>query len=372
MYYVIGALFFSLLTSYLILPNILFISHKMNLFDTPDVRKVHKDPVPRLGGISFFPVIFIVVLSIVVYCSLESNLDLFMQDNVVGTQFNAFCIGGMSLYLIGVKDDLVGVGYKAKLSAQIFSGVLLSLTGLWIDSLGGISFLASIPSYFGIPLSVFLCVYITNGINLIDGIDGLASGLVIIALTTMGLLFYLGNDISYAILSFAGVGCLIPFFWINVRRSPGSRKKLFMGDTGSLTLGYLLSFLFLSLCVNTSTFQPLTFRFHYIAFGTLVIPLFDVVRVVIVRLRLGRPPFMPDRNHIHHKLQRTGMTDTQVMVFLLLLSVFFIVSNYFLTDYLYGSIVFFIDLITWFLVHGVLNFIIKRKCLNEISNKSMN
>lgn len=361
MYYIIGAFLFSLVISVILLPNILLISHKKSLFDKPDARKLHTSPVPRLGGISFFPVIFIVMLCSAILRFLLGDMILDVHDYSLFVQFGAFCIGCMLLYLVGVKDDLIGVGYKTKFATQILCGCLLALSGLWLDSLGGIKILGAIPAVIGVPLTVFLCVYITNAINLIDGIDGLASGLSVIALTTMGGLFFVGGELTYAILAFCGVGCLLPFFRMNVRRSPGSRKKLFMGDTGSLTLGYLLSFLFLNLCVNTSTFQPLESRYQYIAFGALIIPLFDVVRVVLVRLRLRQPPFLPDRNHIHHKLMRSGMNSTQVMVFLLLLSVFFIACNYLLTDYLYGSIVFFIDLGIWFVFHGILNFIISRR-----------
>lgn len=367
MYIVLGAFTLSLIISFIILPSILFVSHKRSLYDTPDERKIHKYPVPRLGGISFYPVILITMLSSSIYCTLSGEVS-FLESDGLRTQFSALCIGGMSLYLVGVKDDLVNVGYKSKFGVQILAGVLLAISGLWIDSFGGISILDAIPASLGVPLSVFLCVYITNAFNLIDGVDGLASGLAIIAFATMGFLFLSSYEVAYSLLAFSGVGCLIPFFWKNVRRSPGNKKKLFMGDTGSLTLGYLLSFLFFSLCINTTTFHPLDSRFHYIAFGALVIPLFDVVRVVLIRLRNGNPPFLPDRNHIHHKLMRAGMTDTQVMLSLLTLSLFFILCNYVLTGYLYGSVVFFIDLIIWMMFHGILNIVIKRANQNEKNN----
>ena len=368
MYYLIGAFIASLLISAIILPNILMISHKKKLFDDPDDRKQHTGPVPRLGGISFFPVVFIVVTCIIMIQLLQDDSFLEIREKTVFIQFGSFCIGGMMLYLIGVKDDLVGVGYKTKFGTQILAACFLVCSGLWIDSFFGIKVLDSILGFMGIPITIFLCVYITNAINLIDGIDGLASGLGIIALLTMGLLYYDGGKLVYSMLAFSSVGCLTPFFVMNVRRSPGNRKKLFMGDTGSLTLGFLLSFLFLNLCVNTPTFAPLDSRYHYIAFGALIIPLFDVVRVVLVRLREGHAPFFPDRNHIHHKLLRSGMTDTQVMLFLLLLSVFFIVCNYLLTNYLYGGIVFFIDLCIWFIFHGVLNITIKNKTIKSDTN----
>lgn len=361
MAYIIGGFIFSSLISMLILPHILFISHKKNLFDTPDARKHHKAPVPRLGGISFFPIMLITILSCVVISSLVGDPDGFMLDRRAHTQLCALSIGGMCLFLVGVKDDLIGVGYKTKFMAQIFSGTLLALSGLWINSFGGISLFQAIPSLIGIPFSIFLCVYITNAINLIDGIDGLASGLASISLITMGILFMEGEQIAFATLAFSGVGGLLPFFWMNVRRSAESRKKIFMGDTGSLSLGYLLSFLFISLSIDSSSFNPLESRFQYIAFGSLIIPTFDVVRVVLLRLRKGQAPFLPDRNHIHHKLLRAGMSGTQVMLFLLLFSLFFIVCNYVLTAFLFGSIVFFVDLGIWLLFHGVLNVLINRR-----------
>lgn len=363
MCYIIGAFLCSLFISARILPNILFISHKKKLFDKPDMRKNHTSPVSRLGGFSFFPVIFVVLLGSAIVFFLLENVLLGMQENSLLIRFSAFGVGSMLLYLVGAKDDLVGVGYKTKFAIQILSASFLSLSGLWINSLGGIDILDSIPMFIGVPLTVFLCVYITNAINLIDGIDGLASGLAIIALITMGILFFAGGEFVYAILAFSAVGCLLPFFYINVRPSLGNKKKIFMGDTGSLTLGYLLSFLFLNLCVNTSAFRPLELRYQYVAFGALIIPLFDVVRVFLIRLRLHQSPFLPDRNHIHHKLMRSGMNSTQVMFFLLLLSVFFIICNYLLTGYLYGSIVFFIDLGIWFVFHGILNIIISRRMM---------
>lgn len=364
MSYIIGGFLFSLISSCFILPHILIISHEKRLYDIPNTRKLHTKPVPRLGGISFFPIILITILSCIGVSLLNTSLAFFISDEALRVQFCALSIGGMSLFLVGVKDDLIGVGYKGKFAVQIFSGILLALSGLWINSLGGGAFLQSIPIWVGIPFSVFLCVYITNAINLIDGIDGLASGLASISLITMGCVFAVDGQIAYATLAFSGVGCLLPFFIVNVRKSAESGKKLFMGDTGSLSLGYLISFLFISLSIDSSSFTPLDSRFQYIAFGSLIIPTFDVVRVILLRLRKGVGVFHPDRNHIHHKLLRTGMSATQVMLFLLLLSLFFICSNYVLTSFMFGYIVFFIDLGIWLLFHGILNIIIY-KCTQK-------
>ncbi|MGL5920234.1 MAG: MraY family glycosyltransferase [Bacteroidales bacterium] len=271
-------------------------------------------------------------------------------------RFSALCVGAMILYLVGTKDDLIGVDYKFKFGMQILSGILMAMSGISPDSFGGgEAFRNLIPPALIGPACVFICVYITNSINLIDGIDGLASGLALIAFITMGTLFLIGGEVIYAILSFSATGTLIPFFCINVHKSFSDNSKLFMGDTGSLTLGYLLSFLYLSLCSNTGTFNPTNERFHYIALGALIIPLFDVVRVVLLRLRLRKPPFAPDRNHIHHKLMRAGMTDRSTLITLLIFSVFYILCNYILTDYFYGYIVLIIDIFIWIVFHGILH-----------------
>lgn len=123
MYYIIGAFLSSLLISALLLPNILLISHKKNLFDKPDARKIHTSPVPRLGGISFFPVIFIAMVGSAIIRSLLGDMTLDVRDYSVFVQFGAFCIGCMLIYLIGVKDDLIGVGYKTKFATLRYCAV---------------------------------------------------------------------------------------------------------------------------------------------------------------------------------------------------------------------------------------------------------
>ena len=182
-----GGFLISILQGLILIPNILLISYKKRLFDQPDERKVHSIPVPRLGGISFFPAILVSLCLIIglFHCVGIPIARLLTDRSLLELLF--WVSGCMLLYLIGVADDLVGVGYRYKFVVQVFTAILLVLPGAWINSLGGLFGIYMLPSWVGIPLTVLIVVYITNAINLIDGIDGLASGLSCIALTVLAL-----------------------------------------------------------------------------------------------------------------------------------------------------------------------------------------
>ena len=357
MYFYIGGVFLlAVLLASIIIPHIIFISYKKRLFDVPDDRKVHKTPIPRLGGLSFMPVIFI-SLCVITGARYFMNFpidaiwasDLFIQY--------LFLVAGLTmLYLIGVADDLVGVGYRYKFVVQIISASLLPLSGLWINDLGGLLGLHEIPAYIGMPLTVFFVVYVTNAINLIDGIDGLASGLSCIALGLLIIVCAVVGQWTHAFLAAAALGVVVTFYYYNVFSVSG--RKLFMGDAGSLTLGYLLSFLILHFWHRTSYWNPFEMNLNMVTLSTLLIPLLDVVRVFYSRVREGRNPFTPDKNHIHHKLLRTGMRVRVVMLSLLLLSLFLVVLNLILSNYINATFMFLIDLGFWIAMHFIITYFI--------------
>ena len=151
----------------------------------------------------------------------------------------------MMLYLVGVVDDLIGVSYQAKFMVQIVCALLFPVSGLWIHDLSGLFFIHTLPAWIGIPLTVFMVVYITNAINLIDGLDGLAAGICFVALLTLGLAAVVRDQHLFMIVAFGMLGILLPFWIFNVFGNATTGKKIFMGDTGALTLGYLVSFLFI-------------------------------------------------------------------------------------------------------------------------------
>lgn len=338
----------ALVLGMLIVPKILLISYKKRLFDVPDSRKVHTTPVPRLGGLSFFPAILIamcLVLGVRYYlgCPIED-----LPAGQLLCEFLFFAVGCMMLYLVGITDDLVGVGYRYKFLVQIMAALLLVWGGEWFNSLDGLFGVWAIPAYAGIPITVLAVVYITNAINLIDGIDGLASGLSCIALSVLGSMCAVRDEYIFALLAFSAFGVILPFWFYNVFGNARRGHKLFMGDTGSLTLGYIICFIIIHICRGNGMEDTGTGRANIVlAFSTLVVPLFDVVRVVMHRLREGKSPFLPDKNHFHHKLLRTGMPPRMVMLAILLVSLFFVGFNMLLVGTVEVTLLLLLDVVIW-------------------------
>lgn len=343
-----------------IIPRILVISHKKRLYDVPDARKVHTMPVPRLGGLSFFPVILMSMFLVIGFRLYFWDMDTSSLSFNMLYEYLFLFVGMTLLYLVGVCDDLVGVGYRYKFAVQIAAALLLVLSGNWFDSLGGLFGIYSVPAWIGMPFTVFIVVYITNAINLIDGIDGLASGLCCIALSVLSVIFFLRGQYVYALLAICTLGILMPFWCYNVFGNANRGHKLFMGDAGSLTLGYVISFLIIHMSVTNEVSPTLSNPYMVIAFSTVLVPLLDVIRVVLHRLREHKNPFLPDKNHFHHKLLRTGMRVRMVMVCIIAISAFFILLNSSLAWRVDVTYLFFLNLFCWSILHVGLNGLIKR------------
>lgn len=343
-----------------IIPRILVISHKKRLYDVPDARKVHTMPVPRLGGLSFFPVILMSMFLVIGFRLYFWDMDTSSLSFNMLYEYLFLFVGMTLLYLVGVCDDLVGVGYRYKFAVQIAAALLLVLSGNWFDSFGGLFGIYSVPVWVGMPFTVFIVVYITNAINLIDGIDGLASGLCCIALSVLSVIFFLRGQYVYALLAICTLGILMPFWCYNVFGNANRGHKLFMGDAGSLTLGYVISFLIIHMSVTNEVSPTLSNPYMVIAFSTVLVPLLDVIRVVLHRLREHKNPFLPDKNHFHHKLLRTGMRVRIVMVCIIAISAFFILLNSSLAWRVDITYLFFLNLFCWSILHVGLNGLIKR------------
>lgn len=334
-----------------VIPQILLIAFRKKLFDVPDERKIHKSLVPRLGGIAFNPVILFSIFFVfgVNIAFGNSQVSMTLLSEICPLIF-CFC-AMLILYLVGVADDLIGVKYRAKFFAQILCAVLLIAGGIWINNFHGALNVYEIPSVIGMPFTVLLIVFIINAINLIDGIDGLASGLSAIATLIYGVSFFLIGDYLCAVLSFATFGVLIPFFYFNVFGDVEKRKKIFMGDTGSLTIGIILSFLSIRMsmypldeCIwNTN---PLV-----LAFTPLFVPCCDVVRVYLHRVRNGKNPFLPDKTHIHHKLLAIGMHQRMAMMTIVLGNFFLVIANIYLSRYLNINVLLLIDVLSWIIAN---------------------
>ena len=349
----------AVLLGQIIIPRILVISHRKRLFDQPDSRKVHHRPISRLGGVTFFPVILIVMCTI-------GLLQFYEMENITSSIISeSLCLvaGLMLLYMIGVCDDLIGVRYRRKFEVQILAAAFLPFAGLSIQNLGGLFGWYEISPLVGVPLTMLLTVFLINAINLIDGIDGLASGLCMVAITLFGMSFALHGSWMYALLAFASVGVLIPFFFYNVFGNANRGHKIFMGDTGSLTLGFILSVMvvkYVSVMVQESS--RLDGAPVVMAFSVLLVPSLDVCRVVLNRFRRRVHPFKPDKSHIHHKFLNMGFTPRRSMILIQLMAVAFIVLTLVLLRIgLLAPVVFILDILVWTLMNVWFSRIISRR-----------
>lgn len=363
--YMIGAFIVAVAIAMMVLPNILLISHKKRLFDMPDKRKVHHAPIPRLGGLSFFPVMLITMGGLVLIYHLMGQSSGSMHGEVP-YEYLALLVGSMMLFLVGLADDLIGVGYKKKFLVQIVAAALLVASGVWIKSLDGLFGVYQVSPWFGMPFTVLIVVYVTNAINLIDGIDGLASGLCAISLVALaGLHIWLGLY-SYALLCISALGVIIPFWYYNVFGNEMRGRKLFMGDSGSLSLGYIISFLMIHLSTVDVHPRAVSDYNMVLAFTTMLVPLLDVVRVVGHRLRCKKNPFLPDKNHIHHKLLRCGLKVRQVMVAICVLSLMFILLNVALIGDVNITYILGIDIAIWLVFHVALDVVLMKRGTKEV------
>lgn len=341
------SLFISIILSRLIIPRILVVAHRKKLFDIPDERKVHSGVIPRLGGVSFVPTIlfslaFVTGLRYIV--GLEIAID---KLNFIIPEFYFMVCGLMLLYLSGIKDDLVGLRYRSKFIIQTIVACFIPLSGLWINNLYGLFGIHELTPWLGIPFTIFLTVFIVNAINLIDGIDGLASGLSSISLLALGSLYIYYEQWVYAMFAFSTLGVLLPFFYYNVFGQADRCKKIFMGDTGSLTLGYILAFLSIAYTNNNSERAPYTEGAIVVAFSTLIVPIFDVFRVILVRARNHKGLFNADRNHIHHKFLDMGFSPRKAMISILAMALAFSVINMTLISYVNNNVLFIMDIVVW-------------------------
>lgn len=355
----IAFLIVALLTGFII-PQILLIAFRKNLFDEVDPRKIHQGAVPRLGGIAFFPTILFSILLIIGVgrrCFPDILNEILLQSSVSGLCFITCSL--VAIYLVGMTDDLIGVKYRAKFIAQLLAAVLIVVGGIYFDNLHGFLGVYKLPYLLTILLTVFLIIFITNAINLIDGIDGLASGLSAIACAFYGYVFFKYGIHIYGMLAFATMGALASFFYYNVFGDARNYRKIFMGDTGALTIGLMLSTLSIRICQIedfTADVNPAV-----IGLSPLLIPCFDVVRVSIHRIKARRNPFLPDKTHIHHKLLALGMSQRFAMPTIVVSNVILIMLNYLLCRYIDITLLFVLDLVLWVVVNSLLTRAIRNR-----------
>lgn len=285
-----------------VLPRVRESALKFGYYDTPDYRSSHTNIVPTFGGVAFF-IAFIITL----FLSME-----FDNNNVGMTLLVSLSI----MFFTGLKDDLKNLSPKMKFLGQFLAVlVLMSQPDFRIISLHGLLGVYELPIFISILISMFVILGLINAFNLIDGIDGMASIVGIVIASSFGFLFYKLNMFYYLAICAAMIAMLFAFLRFNL--SP--KRKMFMGDTGSLLLGLVLGVLLLKLLsLGADTVQILSIQREHLPLllvSILFIPTFDMIRVMLIRKLKGDSFFSPDRNHIHHILIDLGLSHRRASFF---------------------------------------------------------
>ena len=293
------------------MPVVVRIAKAKGFVVRPNKRMSHTGEVPNVGGLN-------------ICFSFMLTYLLFEFNQMSQSQF--FLIGLFAIMAVGFIDDVLILTPIAKILGETLAGIALigfaDIRLTHLHGIFGIEQIGIIPSYL---LSLFVLLAIINAINLIDGVDGLASGLGMLYCIFFAIYFHLAGEISWSILGICMVGALAVFFIYNVF---GNREKIFMGDSGSLLLGYLLTAFVFHFCeINAYHEVPEVLHMSAapaVAICVLTVPIYDTIRVSLTRIKQHRSPFEPDKNHIHHLFLRTGLNHIQTTCVLLSVSVLFI------------------------------------------------
>lgn len=307
--YLVGLLSFVL--CYLAMPIVFKIAREKNFTVHPNKRSSHTGDIPNIGGLA-------IGISFLTFFTI---FDFKILD-----EFQFFLLGMLIIFFIGLIDDILVLSPFEKIVGESMAGFsLICLADIRIMDMHGIFELHEIPlmpSYF---ISFFLLLSIINSINLIDGVDGLASGHGILYCSVFGIYFWYIGDVAWSIIAICLIGSLAVYFIYNVF----GKNKIFMGDSGSLFLGFILSALimhFLNVNANSISSQNRLFfnNAPILCLCVFIFPLGDMARVAIIRMHNHVSPFQPDRNHLHHLLLANQFSHIQVTCYLLCVSVLFI------------------------------------------------
>ncbi len=312
-----GSFFTAFIITLLLIPIIIRLSKKYHLVDKPDQRKVHKEPIPTLGGIGFFSGFIGIAIA---WLSWSGQLADFI-----------LLIGLIVLFTMGIFDDMLDLRASLKFVIQITVALIISYYGFKIESLHGVFGINEMPVWAQYTFSVFLITGLINAFNLIDGIDGLAGGLAFINSVVLGIILYQQENMLYATLAFTFAGALLGFLKFNFNPA-----KIFMGDTGSLVIGFLMAVLGIVVIrgidiTENATTSP-TGSLMIVVVGILLLPVYDTLRVFSERILKKSSPFKPDRTHVHHLLIETGARHKKASIILYVANLTIIIMAYFLRD----------------------------------------
>lgn len=304
--YYITIVVFSALITIIAIPSILHVARERHLYDDlGHFRKQHDHGIPRLGGVAIF-------VSFTITSLLFSMTGKVLPINYLLTA----CI---IIFAMGLKDDLWGVNSRTKFSIQFLAALILVVMGdIRLTSMYGVFGIGDLPYLPSVALTVLTIILIVNAFNLIDGIDSLAGATGIVANGSFAGLFICMHQYELAAVSLAMAGALIGFLKFNI-----TPAKLFMGDTGSLLIGLIsavMAIKFIELNKFTPTNSSEIYSAPALSVAILIGPIFDTLRVFVLRLYAGVSPFQADRNHVHHRMLKLGLTHLQATVILVSLN----------------------------------------------------
>ena len=300
-------------------PIVIRVAHSLKLMDNPNERSAAKNPIPTLGGIAIF--ISFVFAATVGLSGDELPEMIYILSAVI------------LMFFVGLKDDILTLSAWKKLTAQLIaSAIIVFLAKIRFTNLHGFLGIGEIGMIPSVILTFFVIIVIINAFNLMDGIDGLAAGLSMLAAIVFGGWFFISGHNDYAILSIALVGAIAGFFYYNLY---GKENKIFMGDTGSLVLGTLMSIIVIRFNeFNIDQTQPFAITSApAVSFGVLIYPLVDTIRVFIIRLLQFKSPFTADKNHLHHRLLTLGFSHKRATYTIIGINILFIIPVFALQHY---------------------------------------
>ena len=283
-------------------PLIVKMSKQRHVVDMPDHRKLQRDPVPVLGGMAVY---FGIIVGIGVVSMIFNSYALFS------------CAVAMTVMVyLGTLDDLLGLSPTLRLALEILTvAFVVKMDMVNINDFHGLFGIGKLPVFVSLPLCVVSCVGIINSINMIDGVNGLSSGLCFVACLAFGIVFCSSFDGTMAVLASLSAGALLPFFFHNVF---GQKSKMFIGDSGTLMMGMLMAIFCMRAIDNTSLVAVNHPRIGVIAFclSVLSVPVFDTLRVMTARICRRESPFHADKSHLHHLFIEIGFSHigTTLMV----------------------------------------------------------
>ena len=308
------AFFISLGVVLVITPAVIFLAQKTGAVDKPDARKVHTKPIPRIGGIG----IYLAFLLSIIFVSVISNFDGETLRTITG-----LLISGSIMFLVGIIDDYENLPAKVKLLGQIIAAAVLTVffdvrVDFITDPLGDYIYL----EWLAVPVTIFWLVGLTNTVNLIDGLDGLAAGVSGLAAITILLVAMEQHFFLITILTAALAGAALGFLFYNTNPA-----RIFMGDSGSLFLGFMLAAISIVGAVKSAATLALT-----VPILALGIPILDTTFAILRRYLGGQPIFKPDKGHLHHRLLSLGFTQRQAVFLMYIISAMLGLSAIALTE----------------------------------------